>query len=398
MPGRSSSLSSPRDASVPREALVIATPWPASQRAAIAADYRKADPSAPPIAWLPLMPGDDASRIVPEVDLVLGIPASDLDAIAADGVLTSIADGDRWSWRVARRLTLGLDVNTSASRPMTGSSLADRSLVSRVALDDPRLDPIALAWARARLGSLGWPKGYADLVRTAANARRVGRAGSARLRVSRGEAAVAPTADVVGPLDEKTALVRLDGAPPWLEGVALVGASPRINEARSFVAFLADRGQAEPVPDGFPAPEPMADGLLTDLLGATLVDAQDELWAAADALDRTGHPEPFEGYIGDSPPWPPMSVQKLRRRAEADELLNALAREIGANGDARAWLMRSWDSPERKIDGDWLRELARAAGGLAIEPRFRTWLRGEWTAWARQHYRRIAREAEKAAS
>ena len=60
--------------------------------------------------------------------------------------------------------------------------------------------------------------------------------------------------------------------------------------------------------------------------------------------------------------------------------------------------MRSWDSPERTIDGAWLRDLAAAPGGLAREPRFRTWLRGEWTAWARQHYRRIAREAGKAAS
>jgi hypothetical protein len=374
------------------DALVIATPWSSSQRAAIEADYRKADPSTPAIAWLPLAPGDDASRIVPGVDLVLGVPASDLDAL--DGLLAPISDGDRRPWRVARRLTLGLAVDTTLEHP----SLADRSLASRVALDDPRRDPISLAWAKARLSSLGWPKGYAELVRKATNARRIGRAGSARLRVSRGEAAVAPAADVVGPLDEKTALVGLDGAPPWLEGAALVGASPRINEARAFVAFLANRGQAEPVPDDFPAPEPVADGLLADLLGATLVDAQDELWAAAEALDHSGHPDPFEGYLDDPPPWPPTSVQKLRRRAEADELLDALAREIGANGDARAWLLRTWDSPERKIDGAWLRELARAAGSLAQEPRFRTWLRAEWTAWARQHYRRIAREAGKAAS
>ncbi|HEY2156279.1 MAG TPA: hypothetical protein VGH33_11660 [Isosphaeraceae bacterium] len=380
------------------EALVVATPWPSTQRAAIEADYHKADPSGRPIAWLPLAPGDDASRIAPGVDLVLGVPASDLDAITAEGVLTPIADGDRRPWRVARRLTLGLDVDMSATPPITGSSLTDRSLASLVALDDPRRDPIALAWAKARLSSLGWPKGYAELVRTAANARRVGRAGSARERVARGEAAVGPDADVVGPLDEKTALVRLDGAPHWLEGVALVAASPRIDDARAFVAFLANRVQAEPVPDDFPAPEPVTDALLADLLGATLVDAQDELWAAADALDRTGHPEPFEGYLDHAPPWPPTSIQKLRRQAEADELLGAMAREIGANGDARAWLMRSWDGPERKIDGSWIRELAGAAGGLAREPRFRTWLRGEWTAWARQHYRRIAREAGKAAS
>ena len=246
--------------------------------------------------------------------------------------------------------------------------------------------------------------GFADLVRTAAKARRVGRAGSARLNVTRGDAVVAPAADVVGPLDEKTALVRLEGAPPWLEGVAIIAESRRIDDAHAFVAFLANRGQAEPVPDDAPAAESLVDDLLADLLadllGATLVDAQDELWAAAGAVERT-NPSGIlpRGLPGRSPALaPPASVQKLRRRPEADELLGALAREISANGDARAWLLRSWDSPEQKIDGAWLRDLARAAGGLAQEPRFRTWLRGEWTAWARQHYRRIAREAGKAES
>ncbi len=41
-----------------------------------------------------------------------------------------------------------------------------------------------------------------------------------------------------------------------------------------------------------------------------------------------------------------------------------------------------------------LRELAQAEGGrLVREPRFRAWLRGEWTAWTQQLYRRVARLA-----
>ena len=44
--------------------------------------------------------------------------------------------------------------------------------------------------------------------------------------------------------------------------------------------------------------------------------------------------------------------------------------------------------------GPCLAELAGAADGrLAREPRFRAWLRGEWTAWTRQLYRRVARLA-----
>ncbi len=379
------------------DTLVIATPWPAVERAAIAADYHKAQPSAQPIAWVSLAPGDDASRLIPGVDLVLGVPASELDALASGGRLAPIVEGESRPWRVARRLALGLDVNTASGLTITGPSLADRALASRVVLDDPRRDPLDLAWAKARLGSLGWPKGYAELVRTAANARRTGRAGSGRERVSRGDAAVAPAADVVGPLDERTTLVRLDGAPPWIEGVALVGGR-RDEEARAFVTFLDGRGQAGPVPDEYPRPEPVADGLLADLLGATLVDAQDELWAAADALDRVGPPGPFEGFLGGPPPWPPASVEKLRERPEADDLLDALAREIAPDHDSRAWLFRTWDRPGRPIDDAWLRDAASAAAGrLAREPRFRTWLRAEWTAWARQHYRRIAREATKAA-
>jgi hypothetical protein len=41
-----------------------------------------------------------------------------------------------------------------------------------------------------------------------------------------------------------------------------------------------------------------------------------------------------------------------------------------------------------------LAEIARACDGrIADEPRLRAWLRAEWTAWARQRYRRVARLA-----
>ena len=60
----------------------------------------------------------------------------------------------------------------------------------------------------------------------------------------------------------------------------------------------------------------------------------------------------------------------------------------------RSWLLESWEQPSRPIDGALLGELAHAVGGrLAREPRFRAWLQAEWTAWARQRYRRVARVA-----
>jgi hypothetical protein len=376
------------------DALTIACPWPAGERAAIASDYRKAHPSDPPIAWIPLIPGDDAARLVPRlgVDLVLGLPAADLDTLDSRGQLIKLSESDDRPWRIARRLTLGLDVRASPEHPVAGPSLADRGLASRVALDDPRLDPMTLAWAKARLAA----GGYGELVRTAANALRARRAGTGPDRVRRGEALVAPDAGVVGPIDERTSLNRLEGAQPWIEGVAVLRGARREVEALAFLGFLAGRGQAEPVPDDIPRADPVADGLLADLLGAALVDAQDELWAATDALDRAGHPAPYEGFLDDPPPWPPTSVKKLREQPEADELLAALSREISPDPDARAWLLRTWEGPPRPIDAAWLRDAASAADGrLAAEPRFRSWLRAEWTAWARQHYRRIAREATR---
>jgi hypothetical protein len=100
----------------------------------------------------------------------------------------------------------------------------------------------------------------------------------------------------------------------------------------------------------------------------------------------------------EPPPWPPASVQKmLQREDEGAALLETLSREVAPAADLRAWLVRSWLAPPRQVDGRLLLELARAEEGrLAREPRFRAWLRAEWTAWARQRYRRVARLAEQA--
>ncbi len=77
-------------------------------------------------------------------------------------------------------------------------------------------------------------------------------------------------------------------------------------------------------------------------------------------------------------------------------MLDALSREMSGDRDARFWLVESWEKQPEPIDAEWFAGMAKAAGGeLARSPRFRSWLRGEWTAWARQQFRRIAREAEK---
>jgi hypothetical protein len=77
-------------------------------------------------------------------------------------------------------------------------------------------------------------------------------------------------------------------------------------------------------------------------------------------------------------------------------LIETLAAQLAPEADVRAWLLRSWLVPGRSVDGALLDELAAAVDGrLVREPRFRAWLRSEWTAWARQRYRRVARLAQR---
>jgi hypothetical protein len=78
------------------------------------------------------------------------------------------------------------------------------------------------------------------------------------------------------------------------------------------------------------------------------------------------------------------------------ELVDDLAVQVAPDQEARTWLLQSWEQPAQPLDGSRIAALETAADGtLAAEPHFRAWLRAEWTAWARQRYRRVAREARK---
>jgi hypothetical protein len=98
--------------------------------------------------------------------------------------------------------------------------------------------------------------------------------------------------------------------------------------------------------------------------------------------------------MNEPPPWPPASIGKIldRHDEQAMAMVETLAGQLATDSTVRSWLIRSWLSPPRLIDRRVLDEVARAADGRLIrEPRFREWLRAEWTAWARQRYRRVAR-------
>jgi hypothetical protein len=245
-------------------------------------------------------------------------------------------------------------------------------MAGRVAPGDPRRDPAALACAEERLASGSWAQGYAELVRAAGQARSIGRG-----------------ADVAAPTPPS--IVDPGSGSGWAEGVGLVRGARGAGPARAFLRFLDERVGTGPPP----APEePLAAALLADLLGATLVDAQDELRAAWAALIRSGRFEAWEERLTEAPPWPPASVTKLLGAEETAAWAETLAEQVAPHVQERAWLVIAWERPPRPLDGRLLDELARAAGGrLAREPRFRAWLRAEWTEWARQRSRWILRAA-----
>ncbi len=369
-------------------ALTIATPWTVSERAASDKVIREALPEGTRIRWIQLAAGDELAQVVSRrspPDLVLGGPTSSYDALAEQGKFEPALAGGP-SWMVALRLPFGLVVGSRPVPPLQRQEIS---------LDDPRRDPVALAWAEGELRGESWADEYATLVRDAGVGRRPGRnAGAARAAVERGEAKLAP-ARAPRRLEEWAGKLTIFDSWPgseWVEGMGIVKGARHVAEAKALVRALAEKGHVE-APTR--ATSPAARSLLADLLGATLVEAGDELVSAWSALEKAGHPERSEKWMTQPPPWPPASVSKLlERESNAMPLVETLAAQVAPEADARAWLLRSWLSPPRQIDGPLLDELAGAVDGrLAREPRFRSWLRGEWTAWARQRYRRVARQA-----
>ena len=175
----------------------------------------------------------------------------------------------------------------------------------------------------------------------------------------------------------------------WHEGYArlveLAARSPRIAWHGEGTSIVPGRDSA-----------PGEGGLFADLLGSTLVDAQDELWVAWQALERAGFTGAARRWLTEPPPWPPASIKRyLERDSETSmAMIETLAAELAPEPAVRAWLIRSWLRPARPVDGRLLAELAGAADGrLEREPRLRAWLVAEWTASARQRYRRVARLA-----
>ena len=85
------------------------------------------------------------------------------------------------------------------------------------------------------------------------------------------------------------------------------------------------------------------------------------------------------------------------------QLLQALgdqipqAEQIAIDPYDRGLLLELWERAPARVDGRLLDELATVNNGrLGNNPRLRAWLREEWSAWARQNARRVARDVENA--
>ena len=343
--------------------LVVATAWPPNVREELQASFLLEAGDPTPITWINLAPGESSGLAVDRrggVDVLLGGLIEEHDALALAGRSVAIHPERGITWEVARRPDAGSDSRRSLDL-----------LDSLGSFTDPRDDPTSLTLARRVLEETGWAKGYEALVRHAAGS---------RLQLAR------PAR--IGPVEKAS-----PRSTPQPEGISLARGGRDSRRARQFVEFLEGRGLAGEA-SRMEVEGSKADGLLADLLGAAMVDALEELRQAQAALVRFGHPAAAEAAMGQRPPWPPASVAKLRLDPGGESLVETLLEQIAPDPEGRASLLESWSRPKRSIDGTLLAELATAADGrLAREPRFRAWLRSEWTAWTRQLYRRVARVA-----
>jgi hypothetical protein len=348
------------------------------------------------INWIRPVPGISLSALARHsrpIDAVLTADPETLDRLAAakrlDGPALPLG-------QLALGLAVQQEVFIDRAMPAPGGTdpLTDPRLLGLVAIDDPRHDAASRAWMIEPFTAspTRFPSAYAAAIERAANALPIGAAPAAALRdvIARRAGAAPAVAPVPDPLIWSP---RGDALTPRLAG--LRGARPDTTARLDALASLwSGSPRPAPVPAALPSPSP----LLTTLLGAALVDAQPELARAWERLRRAEMPPRLVAFLVEPPPWPPASITRLQADPGRGELVDALAEHLAPNLEARFWLSESWKRPQRPVDLALLTQIEQAAGGqLLREPAFRVWLRGEWTTWARQRYRRVSRQADQPA-
>jgi hypothetical protein len=314
--------------------VVVATSWPLAERRRLETEFGAWVDSGPDrdgpkvrIQWLVLDDRTDPLKLAGRTempDVLLG---------GSPGIHGQLAAMDR----------LWIDQPGAPAPQVAFPHARERSALR---LEDPRAVPTSLAFAVDRLCRGRWPQGYAELVRLAG----------------------APNTD--GNSDDSMSAAAV------IECAAMFRASRREAAARRFLHFVAQTPGAEPAMAGPERPQvmdPLVESLIGDLLGATLVDARDELEAAWAALERTGEPDKALQWMTEPPSWPPVSVARYlsREGQTAMSLVDTLAQELAPDPGARAWLVRSWISPSRRSTTRCSpRSRTRPTGGSAVNQGF----------------------------
>jgi hypothetical protein len=314
--------------------IVVATDWSTAETSQLPI------PSDSQITWIRVAPGDDPTALLDlpnhPVDVVLGGPWNSFEHLDRLGswspIETQRSEGES-RWRLA---------------PFPRSPRQS----------DPRQSPAARGQARQLLQSQNWSEAYAH-------------------RVLERQPAASPANPAVdsAALDPIALVAKPDPHPDaakWVQSI-----TPLSAPSQSQIAQI----------------EPIA----IALLGATLIDSQPERDAALGL--QPGLSERERNFLSEAPPWPPASIERLSQRAangdeEAASLLTTLLDELTPNPSAKSFLSQSAQSKAHPIDLDDLSAIAAALNSRPIQnPRLLTFLRAEWTAWARQRYRRVARLA-----
>jgi hypothetical protein len=427
------------------EPLVVATSRPPEARAALETELqhwwatpRAGAPSKPlHVEWLSLEPGDDLALLLRRrnrPDVLLAERSSLYQSLAR----TACLDAGAGPQDASLLLISQPDIVRRAPHPAPERAIHHADLARKVdaqehapagvmdspliTFNDPRFDPISLLWAESLLRESDFRAGYSRLIRAAVAARAIGRCSrSASGALARAEVEWAPCLAIelparswadrhVGPAPTATASgatrairsgFEATQRPAWVEAAAIVCGARHRDAAVTFLRFLRETqrmapAQAADSQEAQSVSVSSARALLADLLGATLVDAHDELCASWRALEHAGFPQKPMEWMTEPPPWPPASISRLQAESDRNPagLMETLAREIAPDRAVRAALVRLWLVAPRPIDLSLLADLAQSAEGhLCAEPRFRAWLKAEWTAWARQRYRRVARLA-----
>ncbi len=326
--------------------LVVVTSWSDAEREALKSSVR----SAFDILWICPSDGGDPASLLEQglrADVVLGGSASSFERLLAAGRLEAVARGEP-AWWVVRRSPLGLALRRAAVSGDEARSIATGwpalgapEWAGRLAMDDPRRDPRIRAVAASELLGKPWQPVYSDVLRAGGNARPMGRTeGTALAELTRGEADLAVTSADRVPAGREVGFVSFPGSADWIEGAGMVRGAARPDLARRFLRALRDSVDAsrppEPVAGRF-----RAEALLADLLGATLVDAREELRGAVRSLKASDAIEP--------PPWPPASIEDLKTSRDAPTLLATLAGQITPDRAFRAWLVSSWYRPPTRL-------------------------------------------------